>query len=172
MDEKWPSPQYASSAVNSKFLIGTCWWQVWNLEGMQAGSPPSLLRSFKPFAANQKMPEADITCIAVHEASWPRLTVALGLATSQIYVLRGGSGTFRSSHLHCHSTDLATQLFASLTPLQHDAGKEKLQRSVLHMREGTAGEELVGLAFRGAIALLGVRTMQAYLVALVCKLIT
>lgn len=30
------------------------------------------------------------------------------------------------------------------------AGKDRLQRSVLQMREGAAGEELVGLAFRGA----------------------
>ena len=66
--------------------------QVWNLEGMQVGSPPPLLRNLKPFAANQKMPEAAITCIALHEASWPRFTVAVGLATSQIYILRGGSG--------------------------------------------------------------------------------
>ena len=29
------------------------------------------------------------------------------------------------------------------------SGKERLQRSVLHMREGAAGEELVGLAFKG-----------------------
>ena len=29
-------------------------------------------------------------------------------------------------------------------------GKDRLQRSVLQMREGAAGEELVGLAFRGA----------------------
>ncbi|CAK0785749.1 hypothetical protein CVIRNUC_008960 [Coccomyxa viridis] len=93
--------------------------KVWNLEGMQAGSPPPLLRSLKPFAGNQRMPEAEITCIAVHAASWPRLTIAVGLATSQIYVLRGGSG------------------------------KEKLQRSVLHMREGAAGEQVVGLAFKG-----------------------
>ena len=70
-----------------------CLKQVWNLEGMQAGSPPPLLRSLKPFAANQRMPEAEITCIAVHAAGWPRITVAVGLATSQIYVLRGGSGT-------------------------------------------------------------------------------
>ncbi|CAL5228225.1 g11315 [Coccomyxa viridis] len=96
--------------------------KVWNLEGMQVGSPPPLLRNLKPFAANQKMPEAAITCISVHEASWPRFTVAVGLATSQIYILRGGSG------------------------------KERLQRSVLHMREGAAGEELVGLAFKGADA--------------------
>ena len=65
---------------------------MWNLEGMQIGSPPPLLRNLKPFAANQKMPEAAITCIAVHEASWPRFTVAVGLITSQIYILRGGSG--------------------------------------------------------------------------------
>ena len=76
-----------------------CLKQVWNLEGMQAGSPPPLLRSLKPFAANHRMPEADITCIAVHAASWPRLTVAMGLATSQIYVLRGGSGTAQPG---CH----------------------------------------------------------------------
>ncbi len=31
------------------------------------------------------------------------------------------------------------------------AGKDRLQRSVLQMREGVAGEELVGLAFRGAL---------------------
>jgi len=67
-------------------------WQVWNLEGMRAGSPPPLVRNLKPFAANQKMPEAEITCIALHEASWPRITIAVGLATSQIYILRGSSG--------------------------------------------------------------------------------
>ncbi len=32
-------------------------------------------------------------------------------------------------------------------------GKERLQRSVLHMREGAAGEELVGLAFKGKFEL-------------------
>ena len=38
----------------------------------------------------------------------------------------------------------------SLSPaLQCAAGKEKLQRSVLHMREGAAGEQVVGLAFKG-----------------------
>lgn len=78
-----------------------CWRQVWNLEGMQAGSPPPLLRSLKPFAGNQRMPEAEITCIAVHAASWPRLTIAVGLATSQIYVLRGGSGTAEHLSLMC-----------------------------------------------------------------------
>lgn len=31
-----------------------------------------------------------------------------------------------------------------------NTGKERLQRSVLHMREGAVGEELVGLAFKGA----------------------
>ena len=79
---------------------------MWNLEGMQAGSPPPLLRSLKPFAANQRMPEAEITCIAVHAASWPRFTVALGLATSQIYVLRGGSGTAEHLSLMCNRPSL------------------------------------------------------------------
>ena len=75
--------------------------QVWNLEGMQAGSPPPLLRSLKPFAANHRMPEAEITYIAVHAASWPRFTIAVGLATSQIYILRGGSGTAEHMSLMC-----------------------------------------------------------------------
>ena len=39
-----------------------------------------------------------------------------------------------------------TSLLASA---QCAAGKEKLQRSVLHMREGAAGEQVVGLAFKG-----------------------
>ena len=68
---------------------------------MQVGSPPPLLRNLKPFAANQKMPEASITCIAIHEATWPRFTVAVGLATSQIYILRGGSGKALVLETHC-----------------------------------------------------------------------
>ena len=161
--------------------------QVWNLEAMQVGSPPPLLQTLKPFATNQKMPEASITCIAVHEASWPRFTVAVGLATSKIYILRGGSGEALalSAMALCmpklahdlldrrsfYAPELAPILWQYLCVMWHSirvdapsltlccrsrstsaahTGKERLQRSVLHMRDGAVGEELVGLAFKGA----------------------
>ena len=85
--------------MNQSSLRASSAGQVWNLEGMQAGSPPPLIRSLKPFAANHKMPEAAITCIALHEGSWPRFTIAVGLATCQIYILRGG-GSGNASQIY------------------------------------------------------------------------
>lgn len=66
--------------------------KVWNLEGQpksSTASPPCLktLRVFAP-----KQPEADITALAVHEESWPHMTLAIGLANGSVYCMRGDVG--------------------------------------------------------------------------------
>ena len=70
--------------------------KVWNLEGQpksSTASPPCLrtLRMFTP-----KQPEAEVTALAVHEESWPTMTIAVGLASGSVYVLRGDVG------MQCH----------------------------------------------------------------------
>lgn len=70
--------------------------KAWNLEGQpksSTASPPCLrtLRVFTP-----KQPEAEVTAMAVHEESWPTMTIAVGLASGSVYVLRGDVG------MQCH----------------------------------------------------------------------
>ncbi|BDA46644.1 Vacuolar protein sorting-associated protein 11 homolog [Coccomyxa sp. Obi] len=93
--------------------------KVWNLEGIPAGGSPALLRTIKAFPAAGKAPEVEVTGLQVHEAVWPRFSIAIGTSASHIHLLRG------------------------------ELGREKLQRSVLHMREGSASEPISGMAFTG-----------------------
>lgn len=78
--------------------------KVWNLEGQPKSSttsPPCLkaLRLFTP-----KQPEAEITALAVHEERWPIMSLAVGLASGSVYVLRGDVGKDRA-----HRTTLTMQ---------------------------------------------------------------
>lgn len=78
--------------------------KVWNLEGQpksSTASPPCLrtLRMFTP-----KQPEAEVTALAVHEESWPTMTIAVGLASGSVYVLRGDVGKDKA-----HRTTLSMQ---------------------------------------------------------------
>lgn len=66
--------------------------KVWNLErpAKSSTATPPLLKSLRLFT--QKQLEAPVTVLAVHEESWPQMTIAVGLANGLIYVLRGDVG--------------------------------------------------------------------------------
>lgn len=66
--------------------------KVWNLEGQPKSSTasPPCLKTLKVFAPKQ--PEADITALAVHEESWPHMSLAIGLANGSVYCMRGDIG--------------------------------------------------------------------------------
>lgn len=66
--------------------------QVWNLDGMLAGGSPALLRTIKAFPAAGKAPEVEVTGLQVHEAAWPRFSIAIGTSASHIHLLRGELG--------------------------------------------------------------------------------
>jgi hypothetical protein len=57
-----------------------------------AGSTPQLLRAVKAFPASAKLPDSPVTALALHEASWPQFSAALGLANGQVCLLRGDAG--------------------------------------------------------------------------------
>ena len=67
--------------------------QVWNLEFPTGGSP-ALLRTIKVFPAAGKAPEVEVTGLQVHEALWPRFSIAIGTSASHIHLLRGELGAF------------------------------------------------------------------------------
>lgn len=66
--------------------------KVWNLEGQPKSSTavPPCLRSLRLFTPKQ--PEGEVTALAVHEESWPVMTIAAGLTSGSVYVLRGDIG--------------------------------------------------------------------------------
>lgn len=66
--------------------------KVWNLEGQPKSSTasPPCLKTLKAFVPKQ--PEADITALAVHEESWPHMTLAIGLVNGNVYCIRGDIG--------------------------------------------------------------------------------
>ena len=66
--------------------------KVWNLEGQPKSSTasPPCLKAFRLFTPKQ--PEAEITALAVHEERWPSMSLAVGLASGSVYVLRGDVG--------------------------------------------------------------------------------
>ncbi len=71
--------------------------QVWNLEVIPAGGSPALLRTIKVLPAAGKAPEVEVTGLQVHEALWPRFSIAIGTSASHIHLLRGELGAF-SAH--------------------------------------------------------------------------
>ncbi len=75
--------------------------QVWNLEGILAGGSPALLRTIKAFPAAGKAPEVEVTGLQVHEALWPRYSVAIGTSASHIHMLRGELGACPFLGLKC-----------------------------------------------------------------------
>jgi hypothetical protein len=66
--------------------------QVWSLDSIPPGGAPQLLRAFKAFPASSKSPDTDVTAMQVHEDAWPHFTIALGMANSQVHIIRGDIG--------------------------------------------------------------------------------
>ncbi len=71
---------------------------MWNLEVIPAGGSPALVRTIKVFPAATKAPEVEVTGLQVHEAAWPRFSIAIGTSASHIHLLRGELGASRCMH--------------------------------------------------------------------------
>ena len=61
--------------------------KAWAAEGLQPGSSPQALASVRLFGG--KAPEGAVTALALHPADWPTVTVAVGLASGAVHLLRG-----------------------------------------------------------------------------------
>lgn len=75
--------------------------KVWNLEGQPKSdtSAPPCLKTVKAFVPKQ--PEADVTAFAVHEESWPHMTLAVGLANGSVYCMQGDIGMLTAHNFLC-----------------------------------------------------------------------
>ena len=78
---------------------GSAVLKIWNAQSggpVRAGpraAPLLCMRTIRAFAA--KLPESEITTMSVHEETWPQMTIALGLASGQVLLLRGDVGAWQ-----------------------------------------------------------------------------